>query len=258
MRRSHAEPFFLYWALTLPHANNEAGEKGMEVPDQGIYQDKDWPENKKNMAAMVTRMDRDVGRLLDLLKELGIDENTLVIFTSDNGPHKEGGNDPAWFDSSGPLRGMKRDMYEGGIRVPLIARWPGRVQPGSTSDHVSAFWDFLPTAAELAGVPTPENLDGISYMQSLLGAEALQPAHDYLYWEFTEQGGKQAVRAGDWKGIRLDVSRNLDGPLELYNLAEDLGERKNLANQHPDVVARLAALMVEAHTDSTLFPLRKD
>lgn len=257
VRRSHEQPFFLYWALTLPHANNEAGEAGMEVPDQGIYKDRDWPENKKNMAAMVSRMDGDVGRLLDLLKELDIDENTLVIFSSDNGPHKEGGNDPTWFDSNGPLRGIKRDLYEGGIRVPLIARWPGRIQPGTTSAHVSAFWDFLPTAAEIAGASAHDRLDGLSYLHALTGKSAAQDGHDYLYWEFTEQGGKQAVRRGDWKGIRLNVVENPDGPLELYDLKVDLGEERNVAGQHPEVVAELAALMVEAHADSVLFPLRR-
>ncbi len=257
VRRSHEQPFFLYWALTLPHANNEAGEAGMEVPDQGIYKDGDWPENKKNMAAMVSRLDRDVGRLLDLLKELDIDENTLVIFSSDNGPHKEGGNDPTWFDSNGPLRGTKRDLYEGGIRVPLIARWPGRIQPGTTSAHVSAFWDFLPTAAELAGASVPDHLDGISYLNALTGDGAAQAVHDYLYWEFTEQGGKQAVRRGDWKGIRLNVAENPDGPLELYDLKVDLGEERDVAAQHPEEAVQLAELMAAAHADSALFPLRQ-
>jgi arylsulfatase A-like enzyme len=255
VRRSHQQPFFLYWALTLPHANNEAGQAGMEVPDQGIYKDRDWPENRKNMAAMVSRMDRDVGRLLDLLKELGIEQNTLVIFTSDNGPHKEGGNDPTWFDSNGPWRGIKRDLYEGGIRVPFVARWTGTIKAGTTSDHVSAFWDFLPTAAELAGASLPDHLDGISYVNALVGNGVQQETHDYLYWEFTEQGGKQAVREGDWKGIRLNVSVQPDGPLELYNLAEDPGETLNLAAEYPEIVASLAMRMAESHTESSLFPL---
>ena len=255
VRRSHAQPFFLYWALTIPHANNEAGKDGMEVPDQGIYRDKDWPENKKNMAAMVTRMDADVGRLLALLEELGIDDNTLVLFTSDNGPHKEGGNDPEWFDSNGPLRGIKRDLYEGGIRVPMLGRWPGRIKPGTTTDHISAFWDFLPTAAEVAGAKVPKGLDGISYLPALKGKKRGQKEHDYLYWEFTEQGGKQGVRQGDWKGIRLDVAKDPKGPLEVYNLAEDLGEEHNIAAAHADIAARLAKLMDAAHTPSDLFPL---
>ena len=255
VRRSAQQPFFLYWALTLPHANNEAGEAGMEVPDHEGYKDKDWPENKKNMAAMVSRMDRDVGRLLDLLKELGIDENTLVIFTSDNGPHQEGGNDPDWFDSNGPLRGIKRDLYEGGIRVPHIARWPGHIAPGSTSDHVAAFWDFFPTASAAAGVAPPEGLDGISYLPALTGGTD-QGNHDYLYWEFTEQGGKQAIRQSDWKAIRLNVAENPNGPLELYNLSNDPAEEKNVAAELPDVVAHLSVLMAGARTDSALFPFK--
>ena len=256
VRRSHAQPFFLYWSLTLPHANNEAGQDGMEVPDQGIYKDRDWPENKKNMAAMVTRMDRDVGRLLDLLQELGIAENTLVIFTSDNGPHKEGGNDPDWFDSNGPLRGIKRDLYEGGIRVPTVARWPARIQPGTETDHISAFWDFLPTALDAAGARIPDGLDGVSYLPAMTGDTENQGHHPYLYWEFTEQGGKQAVRQGNWKGICLNVAEDPAASLELYNLANDLGEMNNIAAAHPDIVARLAAFMDEAHTPSELFPLK--
>lgn len=256
VRRSHQQPFFLYWALTLPHANNEAGQHGMEVPDQGIYKDKDWPENKKNMAAMVSRMDRDVGRLLDLLKELGVDDNTLVLFTSDNGPHQEGGNDPTWFDSNGPLRGIKRDLYEGGIRVPMLGRWPERIKPGTETDHISAFWDFLPTAMDVAGAETPDGLDGVSYLPAMTGNSEAQGHHPYLYWEFTEKGGRQGIRQGNWKGIRLEVAANPDGPLELYNLAEDLGEEHNIADAHPDVAARLAALMEEAHTPSEVFPLK--
>jgi len=255
VRRSAQQPFFLYWALTLPHANNEAGEAGMEVPDHELYKDRDWPENKKNTAAMVSRLDRDVGRLLDLLKELAIDENTLVIFTSDNGPHQEGGNDPNWFDSNGPLRGIKRDLYEGGIRVPLIARWPGHVALGSTSDHVAAFWDFLPTAAAIAGVAPPEGLDGISYLPALTGGND-QGQHDYLYWEFTEQGGKQAIRQSDWKAVRLNVAANPQGPLELYNLSTDPAEERNVGAELPDVVAHLAVLMAGARTESALFPFK--
>src|SRR5262244_3630282 len=154
-------PFFLYLAFTIPHANNEAGKKGMEVPDQGEFASKDWPEQERAKAAMITRMDRDVGRLMALLKKLGIDDNTIVFFTSDNGPHREGGADPDFFDSNGPLRGIKRDLYEGGIRVPMIARWPGRIKSrggGAKSDQVWAHWDFLPTVAEIAGVKPPDNI----------------------------------------------------------------------------------------------------
>ncbi|MCF6285237.1 MAG: arylsulfatase [Candidatus Hydrogenedentes bacterium] len=253
IRRNHEKPFFLYFALTIPHANNEAGKEGMEVPDYGIYKDKDWPEPKKGMAAMVSRMDTDMGRLMALLKELKIDDNTLVIFTSDNGPHREGGNNPEWFDSNGPLRGIKRDLYEGGIRVPLIARWPGKIMPGSDTNHVSAFWDFLPTAMEVAGGTVPQGLDGISYLPALTGKA--QKEHDTLYWEFTEQGGRQGIREGDWKGIRLNVFKNPNAPLELYNVKDDLGEENNVAEKHPEVVARLNGKIDAAHTPSQIFPL---
>lgn len=257
IRRNKDNPFFLYFALTIPHANNEAREEGMEVPDFGPYAEKDWPDAKKGMAAMVTRMDSDIGRLMVLLKELEIDDNTLVIFTSDNGPHREGGNDPEWFDSNGPLRGIKRDLYEGGIRVPMIARWPGTVPSASESDHISAFWDFLPTAVEVAGGNVPKGLDGISYLPTLTGATDQQQRHENLYWEFTEKGGRQGIRAGDWKAVRLNVFDNPNAPVQLFNLAEDLGETKNIAAEYPEIAARLAKAMDEAHETSTLFPLTK-
>jgi arylsulfatase A-like enzyme len=250
IERNKDRRFFLYLALTIPHANNEAGKQGMEVPDLGQFADKDWPEPQKGHAAMISRMDADVGRLLAKLKELGIDEKTLVLFTSDNGPHREGGADPDFNDSNGPLRGIKRDVYEGGIRVPLIARWPGKIKPGTTSGLISAFWDFLPTACDAAGVKPPDGIDGISYLPTLLGRDGQQKKHDYLYWEFYEQGGKQAVRQGDWKAVRLDVRRNPDGPIELYNLKDDVGETKNLAEEHPEVVRKMADVMAEAHVET--------
>src|SRR5208283_5022907 len=163
------KPFFLYLAYTIPHANNEAGKNGMEVPSAAPYTDKPWPQAQKNYAAMIARLDTDVGRLLKRLKELNLDEKTIVFFSSDNGPHKEGGADPSFFHSSGPLRGIKRDLYEGGIREPMLARWPGKIQPGTVSDVPWAFWDVLPTAAELAGAKVPANLDGISMVPALLG-----------------------------------------------------------------------------------------
>jgi len=246
------KPFFLYLAYTIPHANNEAGKNGMEVPDDEPYAKKDWPQAQKNHAAMITRLDRDVGRLFDRLKELKIDDNTIVFFTSDNGPHKEGGADPAFFQSAGPLRGFKRDLTEGGIRVPMIVRWPGRVKAGTVSDHVWAFWDFLPTAAALAGTKTPEGLDGISVLPTLRGDKG-QKTHDFLYWEFHERGFDQAVRMGDWKYIRRPYTK--DRTPELYNLKEDLGESKNVAEKHPDVVAKLEAYLKDARTESRDYPL---
>jgi len=243
-------PFFLYLAVTIPHANNEAGSEGMEVPSDEPYSERDWPQQQKNHAAMITRLDRDIGKLMEQLKMLGIEKNTLVIFSSDNGPHREGGADPEFFHSNGPLRGIKRDLYEGGIRVPMIARWPGKIKPGSVTDHLSAFWDFLPTAAEVAGIGAPANIDGISYLPALLGKE--QEKHESLYWEFHEgRASKQAVRMGDWKAIRLRPSAEL----ELYNLQTDIGEQHNLAGQYPDIVARIETYLKRSRTESELWKL---
>jgi arylsulfatase A-like enzyme len=221
----------------------------MEVPSWGQYTDLNWPEPQKGHAAMITRMDADIGRLVEKLEELGIDERTIVLFSSDNGPHHEGGADPAFNDSSGPLKGTKRDLYEGGIRVPLVARWPGKIKPGTVTDHPSAFWDFLPTACELAGVKAPEGIDGISYLPTLLGKPDAQKRHDYLYWEFYEQGGKRAVRQGKWKAVQPNVIKDPDGPIELYDLSEDLGEESNVAADHPEIVRRMRAIMHEAHVE---------
>lgn len=240
-------PFFLYLALTIPHANNEAGNRGMEVPDYGPYADRNWPEPQKGLAAMITRMDRDIGRLLQRLKEHGIDENTVVFFSSDNGPHREGGNNPDFFDSNGPLRGTKRDLYEGGIRVPMIVRWPARAPRGATSDHVGYFGDLMATAAELAGVEPPPGLDSISFVPAIVGQPDRQAQHKYLYWEFYERGSAQAVRMGHWKAVRQPM---LTGDLQLYDLRDDVGEQRNVAAQHPDVVARLRSAMEEAHVPS--------
>jgi arylsulfatase A-like enzyme len=250
IERSKDNPFFLYLAFTIPHANNEAGRKGMEVPDFGIYADKDWPEPQKGHAAMITRMDGDIGKLFAKLKELGIDDNTFVFFSSDNGPHREGGNNPDFNDSNGPLRGIKRDLYEGGIRVPTLARWPGKIKPGSETDHISGFWDFLPTCADLAGFKAPKDIDGISMLPALLGKPEKQKKHEFLYWEFHEQGKKQAVRMGDWKGVRLNASKKPDGPIELYNLKTDIGEKNNIADKHPDIVAKIEGYMKQARVPS--------
>ena len=243
--RNQDQPFFLYLAFTTPHANNQARNEGMEVPDYGIYADKDWPEAQKGTAAMISRMDADIGRLMARLKQHGIDENTIVFFTSDNGPHREGGNNPDFFDSNGPLRGIKRALYEGGIRVPMIVRWPGKIAAGAVSNHVGYFGDFLPTAAELAGAPPPENTDGVSFAAELLG-RGDQQQHEYLYWEFYEQGSARAVRMGSYKG----VARPFYGEIELYNLESDLGERNNVADEHPDIVTRMRQIMDAAHVPS--------
>jgi len=258
VERSKDGPFFLYLALTIPHANNEAGNKGMEVPDYGIYADKDWPEPQKGHAAMITRMDGDIGKLFAKLKELAIDDNTFVFFSSDNGPHREGGNNPNFNHSNDPLRGIKRDLYEGGIRVPTLARWPGKIKAGTTTDHISGFWDFLPTCAELADFKAPKDIDGISMVPVLLGKSKKQKKHEFLYWEFHEQGKKQAVRTGDFKGVRLNANKKPDGPIELYNLKTDIGEKNNIADKHPDVVAKIEGYMKKARIPSKDWPWPTD
>lgn len=251
---NHKKPFFLYFSTTVPHANNEKAKalgEGNEVPTDAPYSDKPWPQAEKNKAAMITRLDSDIGKILDRLKVHDIEKDTIVIFTSDNGPHKEGGNDPAFFKSAGPLRGLKRDLYEGGIRMPGIVRWPGVVKPGSVSDHVWAFWDFLPTATELAGAPAPATIDGISFAPTIVG-RGEQRKHRFLYWEFHEGGFKQAVRHGDWKAVRLAPNK----PLELYNLAKDIGETTNVAGENKDIVMRIEEYLKTARTDSPEFPVR--
>jgi len=247
-------PFFLYLAYTIPHAHNELTKKtgnGMEVPSDEPYSKEDWPQPEKNKAAMITRMDRDIGKILAILKGHKLETNTVIFFTSDNGAHKEGGVDPVFFNSSGPLRGIKRDMYEGGIRVPMIVRWTGTIQPNEVSDFPWAFWDFLPTAADIAGAKEklPTNIDGQSILPTLLGKS--QKPHEFFYWEFHEKGSKQAVRMGDWKAVRLA----LDKPLELYNLKTDLGETNNVAAAHAGVVAKIEAYLKSARTDSPKWPL---
>ncbi len=256
VEKHKSERFFLYLAFTIPHANDEAAPNGMEIPSDKPYSDRDWPQVEKDKAAMITRMDADVGHLLDKLKELGIDDNTIVFFTSDNGPHHEGGVDPKFFNAGGPLRGIKRDLYEGGIREPMIARWPGHIAPGQTSDFVWAFWDFLPTAAELAGTSAPEKIDGISVAQVLLTPPDEKPTtepHKFLYWEFHERGFQQAVRMGQWKAIRTKLGQ----PLVLYNLSKDIGEKHNVAREHGKIVAEIEAFLKtpEARTDSPDWPV---
>ena len=252
VRRSSDEPFFLYLAYTIPHAFNEGGDDGgMPVPSDEPYSNEPWPQPQKNHAAMITRMDRDVGQLFALLKSLKLDEDTIVLFTSDNGPHQEGGALSEFFDSNGPLRGIKRALYDGGIRVPMIARWPGRIEANSTSDEPWAFWDFLPTACDLAGVSAPKEIDGISMLPTLLGKP--QEGHEFLYWEFHERGVSQAVRMGPWKGVR---NGRIDLPVELFDLRKDISEQHNVARQHPDVVARIDEIMRRERTESELWPLK--
>ena len=241
------DPFFLFVSLTIPHANNEASKgtgDGQEVPDYGIYKDKNWTNPNKGQAAMISRMDKDVGRILDLLDELKIAEDTIVMFTSDNGPHNEGGHTPELFNPSGPLQGMKRALTEGGIRVPLIARWNGTIEAGSQTNHIGYFGDLMATVADLAGATIPENTDSISFVPTLTGNVKDQAEHEYLYWEFYEQGGKQAVRAGEWKAIRKPWGT---GKTRLFNLSADIGEKTDLAKQHPELVTKMEAMMTDAH-----------
>ncbi len=255
--REHKDgPFFLYVPYTIPHVSLDVPEDSMapyvgtieETEPYGTPGGQHYRYEEKPHAAfagMVSRLDRDVGRILDLVEELGIAENTLVIFTSDNGPTSAGGADPKFFDGNGPLRGIKFEFYEGGIREPMIAWWPGTVAPGTESDHVSAHWDLMPTLAELTGQPVPESTDGISFLPTLLGNSAEQKQHAFLYWEWPGGGGVQAVRQGDWKGIRHKLQKDADAPIELYNLANDLGEETDVAAQHPDVVAEIHRIMTE-------------
>lgn len=255
IEQNRERPFFLYLGYTIPHANNEATRltgDGQEVPDYGIYAELDWPNPDKGQAAMITRMDADVGRILDLLRKLGIAEKTLVLFSSDNGPHREGGQNFDRFRPAGPLRGLKRDLYEGGIRVPMLAWWPGTVPAGTVSHHIGYFGDFFATAAELAGLEVPPGLDSISFVPTLLGKPELQKQHEYLYWEFYERGSAQAVRAGKWKAVRKPM---LYGKTELYDLEADIGETTDLSAQFPEVVARLEAYMAAAHKPSPRWPV---
>jgi len=266
------EPFFLFYPHITPHAELKAPADSIlesylgrfpETPYAGVddgeryrlgpYGSAEYP--RATFAAMVTRLDQQVGEVLARLEALNIADNTLVIFSSDNGPHLEGGADPDFFDSNGPYRGYKRDLYEGGIRVPTLAWWPGHIQAGRDNDHVGAFWDLLPTFCELAGAGIPANIDGHSLIPTLIG-QGEQPTHDYLYWEFHEQGGKQAVRMGDWKGVRLNVRENPDSPIELYYLPDDPGETTDVAGLHPEIIAEMARLMEEARTPSEVFSFR--
>jgi arylsulfatase A-like enzyme len=263
--------FFLFYPSVLPHAELKLPEKylasfrGKYDPEKKFEgADYGHPRFRKGgygsqqechaaFAAMVSVLDREVGEIMAKLKELGIDDNTVVIFSSDNGPHLEGGADPDYFDSNGPLKGYKRDLYEGGIREPMIARWPGHIAAGSTSDLVSAFWDVMPTVADLVGAEKPANIQGISFLPTLLNRGG-QKKHDYLYWEFHENGGRQAIRQGDWKYVSYNVSDPAAQTHELYDLANDPGEEHNLAGEHPEIVEEMTQILWAARTESAEFP----
>ena len=258
IRENQENPFFIYLPITIPHA-------AMHVPEDyaapwrkkfpqfegkiGRYAGTEFDNPAAAFAGMMTMLDEGMGDLLGLLDELGIDENTLVMFSSDNGPHKEGGHVPDFFGSYGPFRGYKRDLTEGGIRAPMLARWPGKIEAGRVTELASAHWDILPTVCELAGVEVTVPIDGISFVPTLL-EEGAQEEHEYLYWEFYEKGGKKAARWGDWKAIQSGINQNPNAPIEIYNLSEDLREENNLAESQPELVERAREIFKEAHTPS--------
>jgi arylsulfatase A len=262
LRENKDRPFFCYLPFTIPHA-------AMHVPDEySAPFRKRWPQFDDRIgryaktevrnpiaafAGMMVKLDESVGQVLALLDELGIDEHTVVMFTSDNGPHREGGHDPDFFRSNGPFTGYKRDLTEGGIRVPLLVRWPGKIAAGTESRLISAQWDFLPTACEIAGIELPEEIDGISMLPTLLGEPDRQRLHDYLYWEFFERGGKRAARMGKWKAIQENLHKDANSPIRLYNLDEDLAEQHDLTSKHPELVARFREIFEEAHQPSELW-----
>ena len=260
LRANRSKPFFLYFAPTIPHVALQVPEAALkeyegkfpETPYTGDNRYLPQRTPRAAYAAMITYLDAQVGRILDTLKEIGADERTLVVFTSDNGGTFDVGGAPTgFFESNGPLRGHKTNLYEGGIRVPMIARWPGRIRAGATSDHVGANWDMWATFAELTGGEPPAETDGISIVPTLL-ERGTQRRHDVLYWEFHSQGSSQAVRMGRWKGIRNNAAKQPVGPIELYDLERDLGETTNVAAANPDVVRRIEALMKSSRTRAIL------
>lgn len=264
--------FFMWYTSVLPHAELKVPEKELmafvgrsEYEEERSYAGCDEGLYYKNggygsqqythaaFAAMVSVLDKQVGEICATLDSLGIAENTIVVFTSDNGPHLEGGADPDFFNSNGDFRGYKRDLYEGGIRVPMIVRWDGVVEENTKSDHISAFWDFLPTMADIIGAEHPKDIDGISFLPELTKS-GVQEKHDYLYWEFHEENGRQAIRQGDWKAVKYDVHN--DGKIELYNLKDDVSEEVDVAGAYPDKVAEMDSLMKSSRVDSELFKFR--
>jgi arylsulfatase A-like enzyme len=262
--------FFLFYPTTIPHAELAVEERyaepfrGKLLPEKIYNGVDDGPNYRKGpygsqkeshavFAGMVTRLDEMVGEIVKKVNDLGLAEETIIIFTSDNGPHLEGGADPDYFNSNGGLRGYKRDVYEGGIRVPMIVRWPGHIAPKATSDHVSAFWDVMPTLAELIGSNEQFNTDGISFLPSLLGKSEAQKQHEFLYWEFHEQKGRLALRQGDWKLVQYNVNAEQQGKYELYNLKSDPQEKNNVIDQQPDLSNKMIAFMKEQRVPSSVF-----
>tara|TARA_R110000850_G_scaffold9196_10_gene34001 strand:- start:224 stop:1621 length:1398 start_codon:yes stop_codon:yes gene_type:complete len=264
-------PFFLYMAYTLSHVDLDVPKDSMEpyfdiIEEDGPYKNPNYPKGYRDhptpracFAGMTSRLDRDVGLILDQLDKLGIAENTLVIFSSDNGPTSAGGADPDYFDGNGIYQGIKRDLYEGGIRSPMIARWPGTIEAGSKNEHISAHWDVMATLADLAGGQVPDAQVGVSFVPTLLGKSKEQKEHEYLYWEFYEKGGKQAIRFGDWKAVRLNrVKSGPDAPWEIYNLIDDPREEENLAEQNPELQGEFQKIAAEAATENEFFSWKSD
>jgi len=249
IEKKQQNPFFLYLAYTIPHDNGEAPEGfKQEAPTLAPYENETWKRDAKAYAASITRLDQYVGRIMAALDSLGLSENTVLMFSSDNGNEYDYG-----FKSNGIYRGVKRDLYEGGMREPFIVRWPGTVKAGSVSHELTAFWDFLPTACEIAGVKAPANIDGISYLPTLK-AKKQKRQHKTLYWEFHEQGGKMAVRKGDWKAVKLNVQTlGFGAKTELYNLKNDPAETTNIAEIHPSIVKKLDQIMTSSHRKSSIF-----
>lgn len=257
------KPFYLHLAFTEPHVSLQVPEKFLKMYRGKVGKEAKYKgsnrgytgcdECKATYAAMVSHLDHNVGLIIDKLKKLGIADKTIVMFASDNGSAQEGGAKRAWFKSSGNLRGGKRDMYEGGIRTPMIAWCPGIVQNGET-DHISAFWDVMPTICDLTGAKAPKGIDGISFAPTLT-RKTKQQKHKHLYWEFHEQGGKQAIRMGKWKAIRLNVKGKNLKPIQLFDLSKDVTEKNNIAKQYPEVVAEMEKLMLQARTPSDIFKI---
>ncbi len=269
LEETREQPFFLYYASVIPHAELIAPEPYMERfrgkfdPEKSYQGYDDGPDYREGpyesqteshaaFAAMVAYLDHCVGQIIAKLEELGIADNTLVVFTSDNGPHLEGGADPDYFDSNGVYRGYKRDLYEGGIRVPMITYWPGTIAPGSKSDHMSAFWDIMPTFIELTGAQPVSDIDGLSFLPTILG-NGVQVEHDYLYWEFHERNGRRALRKGDWKLVQYNVGVPEETSTELFNINQDPSETRDLSRDNPEMFQSLKALMLEARTPSPVF-----
>lgn len=269
------EPFFLYVASIIPHAELVAPEKIVknfrgsydpEIKFKGVDEGTEYrkgpygsqKECHATFAAMVSILDQQVGEIMDKVKSLGLEKNTLIVFTSDNGPHKEGGADPEFFNSNGDLKGHKRDLYEGGIRIPMIASWPGKIKANTKTDHISAFWDVFPTFANLVGAEIPANIDGISFMPTLSNNAENQKKHNYLYWEFHEKGGRQAIRKGKWKAVKYNVLKEPNAPLELYDVVSDRKEQNNLAKEYPEVVIEMEQILNEARTPSTVFTFKQE